>query len=88
MKSFKNSSDSIVYDDLKQTIRKGSRVSVSASRFSMGAFDDLKKELASVSEFRFICTSQAFLNERPEKHSREWYIAIPATPPPPFSLTH
>jgi hypothetical protein len=54
----------------------------------MGAFDDLKKELASVSEFRFICTSQAFLNERPEKHSREWYIAIPATPPPPFSLTH
>ena len=56
------------------TIEKGSRVSVAAAYFSMYAFNELKKQLESVKEFRFIFTSPTFIREKAEKQKREFYI--------------
>lgn len=44
-------------DDLKETIRKGSKLSIAASTFSIYAFEALKKELGKVDELRFIFSS-------------------------------
>lgn len=73
MKIFDNVHD-IVRDDLAVTIRKGSRVSIAAACFSMYAFEELKKQLEQVDEFRFIFTSPTFIQEREEKQKREFYI--------------
>ena len=43
-------------DDMASTITKGSRVSISAACFSMYAYKELKKQLESVEECRFIFT--------------------------------
>ena len=56
MKVFDNVTD-IVRDDLLVTITKGSRVSIAAACFSMYAYQELKKQLDSVDQFRFIFTS-------------------------------
>ena len=73
MKIFDNITE-IVRDDLRVTIEKGSRVSVAAAYFSMYAFNELKKQLESVKEFRFIFTSPTFIREKAEKQKREFYI--------------
>lgn len=64
----------IVRDDLQQTIRKGSKVSIAAAYFSMYAYNELKKQLESVDELRFIFTSPTFVSEQSEKQKREFYI--------------
>ena len=64
----------IVRDDMVSTIRKGSRVSVAAACFSMYAYQELKKQLESVDEFRFVFTSPTFIAEKEEKQKREFYI--------------
>ncbi|QGY44839.1 ATP-dependent helicase [Maribellus comscasis] len=61
-------------DDLKQTIKKGSKLSIAASTFSIYAFEALKKELGKVDEFRFIFSSPTFVEEKLQKHSRQFYI--------------
>ena len=43
-------------DDLKNTIRKGSKLSIAASTFSIYAYEALKKELGKIKELRFIFT--------------------------------
>lgn len=63
-----------VRDDLEQTIKKGSRVSIASACFSMYAYQELKKQLEQVDEFRFIFTSPTFISERSEKQKREFYI--------------
>lgn len=73
MKIFDNVSE-IVRDDMLQTIKKGSKVSVAAACFSMYAYNELKKQLDSVDEFRFIFTSPTFIAEKAEKQKREFYI--------------
>ncbi len=73
MKIFDNIHN-IVRDDMEKTISKGSRVSVAAACFSMYAYAELKKQLESVDEFRFIFTSPTFVKERTEKQKREFYI--------------
>ena len=73
MKLFDNVTE-IVRDDLAKTIRKGSKVSVAAACFSMYAYNELKKQLESVDEFRFIFTSPTFVAEKSEKQKREFYI--------------
>ena len=45
-----------VRDDLQQTIRKGSKVSIAAACFSIYAYQELKKQLEHVDEIRFIFT--------------------------------
>jgi len=66
--------NSILRDDLKDTIRPKSRVSIAAACFSMYAFDNLKKQLNAIDEFRFIFTSPTFVTEKSEKQKREFYI--------------
>lgn len=63
-----------VRDDLRAEIKRGSKVSVAAACFSMYAYQELKKQLESVEEFRFIFTSPTFVKEKTEKRKREFYI--------------
>ena len=53
----------IVRDDMASTISKGSKVSIAAACFSMYAYKELKKQLESVDEWRFIFTSPTFVTE-------------------------
>ena len=64
----------IARDDMASTIEKGSKVSIAAACFSMYAYKELKKQLESVDEFRFIFTSPTFVTEKAEKQKREFYI--------------
>lgn len=64
----------IVRDDMASIIEKGSKVSIAAACFSMYAYKELKKQLESVEEFRFIFTSPTFVTEKAEKQKREFYI--------------
>jgi hypothetical protein len=73
MKVFNNVTD-IVRDDLRVTITKGSRVAIAAACFSMYAYQELKKQLDQVDQFRFIFTSPTFVQERAQKERREFYI--------------
>jgi len=63
-----------VIDDLKTTIKKGSKVSIAAASFSIYAFEALKKELNSVDEFHFLFTGETFTKEKAPKEAREFYI--------------
>ena len=73
MITFDNIHD-IVRDDLKKTIKRGSKVSIAAACFSMYAYKELKAQLEQVGELRFIFTSPTFINEKIEKQKREFYI--------------
>ena len=61
-------------DDLKKEIKKGSKLSIAASSFSIYAFEALKKELKSIDELQFIFTSPTFIEEQLQQKSREFYI--------------
>lgn len=64
----------ILKDDLVQVVKTGDRISVAASVFSMYAFDELRDQLESLDEFRFIYTQPTFAKERAKKEQREFYI--------------
>ena len=64
----------IVRDDMEKTIKWNSKVSVAAACFSMYAYSELKKQLESIDEFRFIFTSPTFVTEKAKKQKREFYI--------------
>ena len=53
MRIFDNINE-IVRDDLQKTIKSGSKVSIAAAYFSMYAFNELKNQLESIDEFKFI----------------------------------
>ncbi|XZF14953.1 helicase-related protein [Chitinophagaceae bacterium MMS25-I14] len=61
-------------DDLRTEIKKGSRLSIAASTFSIYAFEALKKELKSIDSLRFVFTSPTFADETFQKEAREFYI--------------
>lgn len=61
-------------DDLAVEIKKGSKLSIAASCFSIYAFQELKKELQGIDELRFIFTSPTFTTEKAKKERREFYI--------------
>ena len=73
MRIFDNINE-IVRDDLQKTIKSGSKVSIAAAYFSMYAFNELKNQLESIDEFRFIFTSPTFITKKAEKQKREFYI--------------
>lgn len=64
----------IVRDDLTETIKPHSRVSIAAACFSIYAYQELKKQLSSIDECRFIFTSPTFVTEKSAKEKREFYI--------------
>ncbi|MEO9474602.1 MAG: helicase-related protein [Cyclobacteriaceae bacterium] len=61
-------------DDLKESIKKGSKISIAASSFSIYAFEVLKKELGKIDELRFIFSSPTFIEEHFQKTARQFYI--------------
>ena len=64
----------ILKDDLAKTIKPDSKVSIASACFSIYAFQQLKNELESIEELRFIFTSPSFVKERTSKTKREFYI--------------
>ena len=73
MKVFDNISE-IVRDDMKTTITRNSKVSIAAACFSMYAYKELKSQLNSIDEFRFIFTMPTFTTDKASKEKREFYI--------------
>lgn len=73
MKFFDNVT-TIVRDDMEETITQGSRVSIAAACFSMYAYHELKKQLESIDELRFIFTAPTFVAEKESKQKREFFI--------------
>jgi len=65
-------------DDLKQTLKSGSRLKVAASCFSMYAFEALKAELEKIEELHFIFTSPTFIadevTDKIRKERKEFHI--------------
>ena len=72
-KQFDNITQRVI-DDLKATLKSGSRVSMAAASFSIYAFEALQAELEKVDELRFIFTSPTFNKETSKKQKREFYI--------------
>ncbi len=66
--------NTILKDDLEHEIKKGSIVNIAAACFSIYAYQELKKQLKDVEEFRFIFTSPTFTKEKSPKQEREFYI--------------
>lgn len=69
-----NNTTKVLKDDLEKIILPGSRISIAAACFSIYAFQELKKQLSSVEELRFIFTSPTFVSEKTPKEKREFYI--------------
>ncbi len=69
-----NNTTKVVKDDLIKLIQSGSRVSIAAACFSIYAYQELKKQLESCEELRFIFTSPTFIAEKTKKERREFYI--------------
>ena len=64
----------LLKDELIESIKIGSKVSIAASCFSMYAYKELKKQLDQIEELRFIFTSPTFVKESAKKEKREFYI--------------
>jgi hypothetical protein len=74
IKHFNNKTQK-VGDDLKTTIKKGSKISVAAAIFSIYGFESLKKELKNIEELRFIFTDPTFI-ELDKKNRQEKMFEI------------
>jgi len=61
-------------DDLKDSIKMKSKLSIAASSFSIYAFEALRKELQNLDELRFIFTSPTFLQENLKKEVPKFFI--------------
>lgn len=61
-------------DDLKDSIKKKSKLSIAASSFSIYAFEALRKELQNLDELRFIFSSPTFLQENLKKEVPKFFI--------------
>ncbi len=69
-----NNTTKVIKDDLKNKIEPGSRISIAAACFSIYAYQELKAQLESCDEFRFIFTTPTFVTENTPKERREFYI--------------
>ena len=73
-----NNQNKLFGDDLKRELKKGSKLRIVASCFSIYAFDSLRDELKDIEELEFIFSSPAFIEDniadKIKKESREFYI--------------
>ena len=69
-----NNTTKTLKGDLSVEIKKGSKLSIAAACFSIYAFQELKEQLSSIEELRFIFTSPTFVAEKTKKEKREFYI--------------
>ncbi|MCG1037298.1 helicase-related protein [Polaribacter sargassicola] len=74
IKHFNNKTQK-VGDDLKETLEKGSKISIAAAIFSIYGFESLKKELKNIDELRFIFTDPTFI-EMDKKNRQEKMFEI------------
>jgi superfamily II DNA or RNA helicase len=68
-----NRSNGSVYEELKTSIRKGSRLSVISAYFTIYAFSELRRELDKLDAMRFIFTEPTFVKDEIEL-TRQYYI--------------
>lgn len=61
-------------DDLKNEIKTESTLSIAAACFSIYAFEELRTELESIKELKFIFASPSFTTEKTGKENKEFYI--------------
>lgn len=76
MQNFKmidNKKHGKVGDELKQHIKKGSKLSVISAYFTIYAFKELHKELKNIDKMRFIFTEPTFIKKQ-EELTREFYL--------------
>ena len=64
----------IVKDDLVALLEAGDKMTVVSSMFSIYAFQELRDQLESLDEFRFIFNSPTFTRQKAKKEKREFYI--------------
>lgn len=72
-----NNQDKLLFDDLKAEIKKGSKLKIAASYFSMYAYDALKSQLKDIEELQFIFSSPVFeksVTDNIKKEKREFYL--------------
>ena len=62
-----------VCDELRENLKKGSKLSIISAYFTIYAFNELKKELAKIDNLRFIFTEPTFVKKDNEL-IREYYI--------------
>ena len=74
MPSFFDNINDKVIDDLKVSIKKGTKLSIASACFSIYAFEELKSQLQSIEELRFIFTAPSFLKDGESKQRREFFI--------------
>ncbi len=72
-KFFNNVNDRVI-DDLKVTIKAGSKIRIAAASFSIYAFQSLKDDLEKIESLDFLFTGETFTKEIAPKESREFYI--------------
>lgn len=65
---------SLIYEDLKNELQKGAKLSIASACFSIYAYQELKKQLDNIDELRFIFTEPTFVAEKTPKEKREFYI--------------
>ncbi|NMA95797.1 MAG: helicase [Clostridiales bacterium] len=70
---FIDNKDNKMIDEIKEYTKKNSKMSVIAAQFTLFAFEELKKELSNISEFRFIFTEPTFVAKN--RAMREFYIS-------------
>lgn len=70
--------NSLLGDDLKETIQAGDKLRIAASCFSIYAYEALKEELTEIDELEFIFTAPTFVpsnvTDKIKKERREFFI--------------
>ncbi len=65
-------------DDLKKTLKSGSKLKIAASSFSIYAYEALKEELSKIESLEFIFTEPTFTTgkakDKSSKEHREFFI--------------
>jgi hypothetical protein len=73
-----DNTNTLLGDDLKQTLQPGARLKIAASCFSLYAFEALKAELSKIDNLQFIFTAPTFVaadvTDRLRKERREFFI--------------
>ncbi|WP_198945405.1 hypothetical protein [Methanobrevibacter sp. 87.7] len=72
-KSLDNKTQGFVYEELMDSIKKGSKLSIISAYFSIYAYDKLRKYLDKIDNLNFIYKDPNF-NKNFNKESREYYI--------------
>ena len=73
-----NNINKLLGDNLKTELKRGSKVRIAASCFSIYAYEALKEELEKIEELNFLFTTPTFISEKVsdniKKEKREFYI--------------